>query len=194
MSETRRKNLRPLRSRKHSVSLFFIALLFLASACGGSKSATPSEAALSTAIPGGFDPCHGIPAKVLDGENLNTEPSTRTKNNDKVKEEGCFYYPTAQGIKDGDVGIGIEVLATNMTYDYFRGTYANDPGHSIGKQLEIGNRPSATLLSDTKGMCQLFVSVKGGGIKFDTLTHKGDPCQVLIDFANKISPQLPPAN
>ena len=110
-------------------------------------------------------------------------------NGGKVKESGCIYHPSTAA--DWDAGVGIEILATNMSYEYFRDVFDNRNTDGLAKQFEINGRQSATKRSDAKGMCTLFVTIKGGGLKLDTLTHNKDSCEVLIDFTTKLSPSLP---
>jgi hypothetical protein len=115
--------------------------------------------------------------------------SPRSVEGGKVKESGCTYHPSTAA--DWDAGVGVEILATNMSYEYFRDVFDNRNTDGSVKQFEIGGRRSATKRSDKKGMCSLFVTVKGGGLKLDTLTHDKDSCDVLTSFMTKLAPSLP---
>jgi len=91
---------------------------------------------------------------------------------------------------DGD-GPDMDVMVTNMTYDYFRDVYVKRFGDGPVRELSVNQRRSITHGPEADKSCTLFVSIKGGGLRFDTLSPKGDPCQNLIDFANKVLPILP---
>ncbi|MGF6886340.1 hypothetical protein ABIA39_000307 [Nocardia sp. GAS34] len=174
-------------NRRPTILCGAMILLTLIAGCGDNKHSQTPEDKLAAGVPQSFDPCHGIPDEILSGSKLLSHPHPISDNGTKVKSQGCDYTMS----NDGD-GSDLDVMVTNMTYDYFRDVYVKRFGNGPVKEISINQRPSITHGPEADKTCTLFISIKGGGLKFDTLTPKGDPCQNLINFADKVLPILPP--
>ncbi|MBY8855424.1 DUF3558 domain-containing protein [Nocardia sp. CA2R105] len=173
------------RTRKLVFSLPLISILL--AGCNSEKTAATPE--ISPTIPSSFDPCHDIPASALESEKLlaNPNPQVDSSGDDsKVKKKGCKYSTLPSEILDRGAGILVEV--TNQTTAYYE-YYHHE---STIKKEAIDGRAALVDGPIAGEACTLILEIRGGAIRFDTASSSHDPCQILLDFASKTAPALPP--
>jgi hypothetical protein len=159
-------------------------LLIPAAACSANPTGQDSHSLPST-VPSTFNPCAGIPGKVLASQGLNPKPDHELPDSlsGDQKYKGCDYR--TQGADASGSGADIMVKVTNMDLDYFRKSYQPQ------RALTIGKRTAATAGSDNNTECILFMTINGGGVWLSTAMHDRDACSVLVDLATAIEPTLP---
>lgn len=158
--------------------------------CGNSTGNSSPEDKLASAAPTSFDPCRDIPASILEGEKLIPEGTPISPEGSKVKEKGCDY--TRSSSAGMSLGEGMDIEVTNMTYDYFRDVYVKQFGGDPVKEVKIGSRPALVQGPHSNNNCTVFVSIRGGGLRFDAIGSSSDPCGGVTGFADKVAATLAP--
>ena len=179
-------------TRRQLVSAVTVVLISasLVAGCGKSTSDPRPEDKLADAVPTSFDPCRDIPASVLQEEQLLPDGTPISPEGAKVKEKGCDYTRSSSADKSLGEGVGVEV--TNMTYDYFREVYVKQLGGGPVKEFKIGDRSAMVQGPQSNNNCTIFVSIKGGGLRFDAIGSSSAPCRDVTGFADKVVAVLAP--
>ncbi|MCX4097100.1 DUF3558 domain-containing protein [Nocardia sp. alder85J] len=153
-----------------------------------SASTTPTIAADA---PAGFDPCHDIPAAVLDSEGLGHKPDdANADGSGGVKWRGCSYFE--------DDGYGVSIRTTNITLPMVR----SNSGFVAAEELNIGGRAALTYHDtdqpDQRGFCLLNLEMRGGSLEISidnpaTRKRSGTlaSCDIAKGLATKLVPLIP---
>ncbi|MFF0489789.1 hypothetical protein ACFYTQ_12305 [Nocardia sp. NPDC004068] len=176
---------------RHPVLMTAVAVAAsLAGGCGTTDAARAPE--IPSRIQVAFRSCSDIPTEILSNSGLTSDPrpdpSSEESTSEEVKTRGCTYHGKSGDNLSSWAGISIE--ETNMTTDYYR-FYHHES--TVQPRLVSGQKAVVKASTDSSiSLCMVLVDVPGGAVRFDTGTSsrddKRDPCQILVEFADEVTP------